>query len=179
METFKTIEYRGIVVTVSNYGNIKKADGSNRKLQKNSHGYACFVCQKKDGSHMLNLVHRIVATAFIPNPENKPQVNHKDGVKWNNHVDNLEWMTKSENEMHSTRVLGNKRNLDGFKKQWENSSCKLPVDLYTKDMVFIKSFPSLKECAEYIGVVISAVGNNLKGRTKTTKGHIVKYSQSL
>jgi hypothetical protein len=58
------------------------------------------------------LIHRLVAQAFIPNPENKPQVNHIDGNKQNNNLINLEWVTVSENQLHSYKI-GLKKSIKG------------------------------------------------------------------
>lgn len=55
----------------------------------------------KDGKRKRCQVHRLIAQAYIPNPENKPQINHKDGNPLNNHIDNLEWVTQSENMQHA------------------------------------------------------------------------------
>lgn len=67
--------------------------------------YLC-VSLKKNQKHSMKAVHRLVAEAFIPNPENKPFVNHIDGNKQNNSIDNLEWVTHRENCIHATRIIG-------------------------------------------------------------------------
>lgn len=63
----------------------------------------------KNGKQKMHYIHRLVAQAFIPNPENKKEVNHKDGNKSNNLSENLEWVTRLENIEHSINVLGNRQ----------------------------------------------------------------------
>lgn len=72
----------------------------------------------KNKSNKNKLVHRLVAETFIPNPNNKPNVNHKDGDKTNYNIDNLEWVTRSENLLHSfsNNLHKSKLTLDNVKE---------------------------------------------------------------
>lgn len=109
MEIWKAIEgYEGIY-EVSNYGQVKRLVGyrawTERILKQNKtrDEYRMVVLSWK-AIHKPSMVHRLVAKAFIPNPENKPFINHLDRNTGNNHVSNLEWCTQSENIRHSFKM---------------------------------------------------------------------------
>lgn len=82
----------------------RRRRGRIRKPNKIPAGYLQ-VCLYKNGVGVQHLIHRLVCQAFIPNPNDLPEVNHKDGDKYHCHVDNLEWSTRVHNSLHSTRTL--------------------------------------------------------------------------
>ena len=171
---YKEVIFRDRKFFVSECGTIRTSMERNpRKFFKNSSGYSSF-----SKGNQIFLVHRIVALAWIDNPENKKFVNHKNGIKSDNSVQNLEWVTKSENEIHSTRVLGNKRNIEGLRAYWGNPAHQKKVDIYDLNLNFIKTFDSCKKCAEYLGITQSSLNNHLHGRTFKTGNHIVKYNET-
>lgn len=82
---------------------IKNGKVYNMKVYKTKTGYE-YVKFTINGKTRAEFVHRMVAKVFIPNPKNKPEVNHKDGVKSHNYVDNLEWVTSKENKEHAKKL---------------------------------------------------------------------------
>ena len=122
MEEWKDIKgYEGRY-QVSSMGRVKsnlKHQGTNERILKSllcgSEYHRVGLCKKLELKCLL--IHRLVAIAFIPNPKNKPQVNHKNGIKKDNRIDNLEWVTCSENHKHAfatglkTGVRGEKNHL--------------------------------------------------------------------
>lgn len=123
------------------------------------------------------LVHRLVAEAFIPNPENKPEVNHKNGIKTDNRAENLEWVTHKENGIHSVRVLGHqpKKNMLGKtgKKHWASK-----VIFQIKDDKIINKFYGAREAARYTGINHGDISSCCVGRGKTAGGFKWVYAEN-
>lgn len=152
--------YEGLY-QVSNTGKVRNArSGRVLKPHRQGSGYLQTMLSK-DGSRSHPLVHRIVASAFIPNPEQKPQINHKNGDKSDNRSENLEWCTMSENLKHRHRVLGQ-----------PGSRCKPVVCIDTG-----VSYPSAKAAAVALGLRRVGITQTCNGQQKTTKKLKFKFME--
>ena len=134
------------------------------KPRDNNGGYQ-YVNFKINGKNTNFAVHRIVANAFIPNPNGYTEVNHKD-YKKNNCVDNLEWISSSQNKQHS------------YLKQENKKSRGKAVNQYTKEGIFLKTFDSVSDAAKELGCCVAAISNCCLGRTKTSQGFRWSFVES-
>lgn len=116
--------------------------------------YYPFVRLRKDGIDKSESVHRLVAIAFLDNPDNLPEVNHKDENTENNRVENLEWCTRQYNIEYSKA----KR-----------------ISQYTKDLEKVAEYKSISVASQITGIGRRAINNSLCGWSETAGGYIWKY----
>lgn len=142
-----------------------------KKLKPQKRGKYLKVTLSVDNVKHQKQLHRLVAEAFIPNPFNLPEVNHKDENPLNCCVDNLEWCTAEYNSNYGTR---NKRIRE---TQLNDPSKSNTVDVFTTSGVFIGNFASESEAARYLNVYTSRVSDNCNGRTKALRsGYICRFA---
>lgn len=187
MEIWKTIEgYEGKYL-ISNYGNVKSLIDNNKKAREKilkprigNTGYLYINLWKKSKSKSKK-IHRLVAEAFISNPNNLPQVNHIDGNKINNNVKNLEWCDASYNIKHAIdNNLTNKNLL--FKsgkdnimygKHGENNINSKKVMQYDLNNNFIKEWVNIKEAQK--SLKLYHISDVCKGKRKQCGGYKWQY----
>ena len=130
-------------------------------------GYKAFVYRKEDKTIKNFLIHRLVAQAFIHNPDNLPQINHKNEQRDDNRVDNLEWCTDVYNKMYNNRS-----------KRVAIANGK-PIEQLSMDGHLIREFPSIREAARYVNGDMKSIRMCCKKDTMTHyyKGYRWKFKE--
>jgi hypothetical protein len=145
--------------SVDEKGNVFNRYGKRLRPELSRNGYLCVSLSNKSLKHKKFLIHRLVAEAFIPNPENRQQVNHKDQDRTNNKVDNLEWVTPLENLNYSNVI--EKASIANQKK----------IMCITTGVIY----DSFKAVKEELGLSHSNLVACCNGRRKTCGGLKWKY----
>lgn len=112
------------------------------------------------GEHKYKSVHRLIALHFLPNPDNLIDVNHKDGIKTNNQLENLEWCSHSENMLHCYNVIKTRIGIGKKKIQCLNTD--------TKEVTF---FESISEAAQILDISRKIINDSLKENKEVQKIH--------
>jgi len=164
------VEWREVkespIYKVSNDGRVMNTVTGNILKPQSVNGYSHVTLCDENGQHKRS-IHRLVAKEFIPNPENKKQVNHIDGNRKNNNLDNLEWCTGSENMKHAYHTGLQKpiRSQIEYSLSRAAEKRKRPV----RNIETGKSYPSILECANAEGLCHSAVSFHLAGKARKTR----------
>lgn len=120
-------------------------------------------------------VHRLVADAFIQNPDNLPEVNHKKGIRWDNRVWELEWNTSSQNKKHAFEVLGRKANTPWLGKFGLDCPKSHSVKKVSSDGSIVHVFASKREAAKEFMVSAATIANYIN-KKKILNGFLLKLS---
>lgn len=142
----------------------------------NKGGYTKFMFRDKNKKWKNILIHRVVAMAFIPNPENKKTVNHIDSVRNNNKVSNLEWATQSENMKHAFKFGHKKRSVEqmAYMAKWFKENKSVKVSQFDKEGNFIATYNQQIEAARILGLDATTICKCVRGVKKTCGGFIFK-----
>lgn len=136
------------------------------KYEQNQDHY-CRVELRKQGTRKKHMVHQLIALTFIPNPEGKPYVDHKDGNRHNNAVDNLRWCTHAEN-MNFPGV----RNTMSIIRQGSLNHYAKSIKQYTLDGILVKEWDCMSVAARAYNVSIAAISSCASGKLAHVKGYV-------
>jgi copper chaperone CopZ len=174
MEFIQT-EYLPIGFLINKNGDIKGLSGKIMKPCISNSGYKCIVANKKG-----KFIHRALAYAFIPKVEGKDFVNHKDGNKLNNSLDNLEWCTKSENSIHAYE-LGLKKNPPNWAKGMTGKKHNKSKEVCETDIEgnVLNIYGSMSEASRCTGIEVTSIHYSIKnGTVNKQSGNMFKYTHN-
>ena len=175
--------------SINNSGKVWSCHSNKVLKNKCSHGYF-YVSLCSRGFRQERRIHRLVAEAFIPNPHNKPTVNHINEDKADNRVENLEWATTKEQNIHGTRIKRAVSNTDWAARTQKSDYAAIarkhdyysinrkqmrPLLQFTKHGVLIARHPGVSAAARVIRGNAGGICECLKGRRKTSAGFTWKY----
>lgn len=165
-------DYEGLY-EVSNEGKVFSLV-SNKELKPNIVNGYCQVGLHKNGVQINKLVHRLVAEAFLENPNNLPQINHKDENRLNNCVNNLEWCDSKYNNNYGNHGQNLSQVLKGRKVEWRER----PVSQYSKDGKYIATYKSLIDAERNTGVKYKSIQQVAAGypNRKSAGGFVWRYA---
>lgn len=151
--------------SISSFGRLWSARIGLMKTPRMNTGYEHANIMQKC-KHVRVMIHQYVAKYFIPNPKHLPQVNHKNGIRWDNRVENLEWVTCAENLEHARKVLGHRMASDFPERK--------KAVIVTKEGE-TRRFGGIRECARSLNIHYQSVQKALKGETRKCAGWSIKY----
>lgn len=174
MEIWKPIKGYEDSYEVSNRGRVKSKDrdtptwngqvfkkGVIKTLKEDKDGYFK-VWLSKDSKKKPFFVHRLVAEAFIENPNNLPVVNHKDGDKQNNYVENLEWCTRSQNDKHAFKL--------GLRKTTDGGTSKRVAKIDPQTNKILAIYDSMSAAARVNDITVQSISYCANGKQEVAKG---------
>jgi hypothetical protein len=178
---------------VSNIGNVKRKEGLSVNKRNKVSETILNKRYDKDGYLRVNIrdgytrktksIHRLVCNAFIPNPENKLQINHKNGIKDDNRVENLEWCTNSENMKHTFEKLNNKiwSSLSGTENEKVLVKEKIKKSLSCREVECIETgeiFYSASEAGRVKNLSSSIIYKCCSGKTSNYNGFHWRFTNT-
>lgn len=159
-------------------GRVFNRYGNEMYQYTNRNGYSC-VRLSHDGGRTAYTVHRLVANTFIPNPENKETINHINGIKTDNRIDNLEWATYGENLKHAYDHGLHESYLtqDDRLKGNHNSAVvrRRPVRVIETGRVY----SSLRECSDDTGCSMATISRCCNNKVENTRGYHFEFTDVM
>lgn len=178
-KSFKINDFQDYFATDNGdiYSRNYNGTGRIKKLKPQKYRGYLYIGLHKNKKMYKRAVHRLVAEAFIPNPENKPQVNHKNGIKTDNRVSNLEWVSASENIQHAFRVLHRAPTKAWLCKKGKDNPSSKPV-LQIKNGSIVREFAGMIEAWRETGIQFKNISAVCRGKRKTAGGFQWKYVEN-